>query len=341
MGAGATKAVCKQAPLTENLLDDAFKKYPNNNRIQEVKQFIQDLFQITDRLLSKGSSGWPRIEDILSHLDIAIQEQRPFSNDYPLRKLEDLRYNVIYLIYKILNDSLKDLDNEATYKFVRKISEDSTIISLNYDIVVDNALLGLRWDKYGNRFRHVNYGCKIRGLIDWNGFHLEPNYDNLCFPIPLCKLHGSLNWLYCPTCSAIDLTEEEKGVYYIFDHKEVETCSYCGTKYEPLIITPTMVKRYDNSLLVQIWRYVEQAIRGADKLVFIGYSLPDSDSHIKYLINRGLALNQHAKDASLKIEVVTRLGAPNEKSDVIERYHKFFGNGIIYKPVGFENYLVW
>jgi len=41
-----------------------------------------------------------------------------------------------------------------------------------------------------------------------------------------------------------------------------------------------------NFHLQQVWRHAERALISARKIVFCGYSLPDADLHIKYLLKR-------------------------------------------------------
>lgn len=141
-------------------------------------------------------------------------------------------------------------------------------------MLIDNALL--------IELGHVNYGFKVRGLLDqernFNFKAIDDDYRRHTVLTPLYKLHGSANRLYCPTCNAIDLTEGIKAAYYIYKDEfyKFKKCQICQTKYEPLLITPSMIKRYDNRFLRQIWSSAEESIRKAERLVFIGYSLSNA-----------------------------------------------------------------
>jgi NAD-dependent SIR2 family protein deacetylase len=277
----------------------------------------------------------------LNLLDLAIQEQRPLSKDYDIRHLQDIRSNIIYLIS---NELKKKLENSSVNRniipnFVRKIESDranSTIISFNYDLLIDNGLLQ-------TGLGHVNYGFKVRGLLDQdNSFNFRAIDDYGERLTPLYKLHGSANWLYCPTCNAIDLTEGIKAAYYIFknNYNKLKICRICHTKYEPLLITPSMIKRYDNHFVRQIWSSAEESIRRADELVFIGYSLSNADYYIKYIINRAVALNKNKNknDGQLKVLVVTRQNA-GEGNETEKRYCRFFGDKVDFYRKGFERYV--
>jgi hypothetical protein len=109
-------------------------------------------------------------------------------------------------------------------------------------------------------------------------------------------------------------------------------CERDGAVQRPLIIAPTWLKVYDNAHLLQIWLEAEHTLRKADAVFFIGYSLPESDVHVRYLLKKSL----YRKDTNPRIVVVT---SPNNKegSDLQRRYERFFGE-IEYYPIGFETF---
>ncbi|CAG0986667.1 hypothetical protein METP3_02399 [Methanosarcinales archaeon] len=88
----------------------------------------------------------------------------------------------------------------------------------------------------------------------------------------LLKLHGSLNWLYCPTCNSIKITPKDKGAMRIFTHSEV--CEKDHSNQKALIIPPTFQKVYDNPYLVSIWLQAEKMLRACLNIYF-GQDLQD------------------------------------------------------------------
>ncbi len=228
-----------------------------------------------------------------------------------------------------------------TEKFVSNIDDrNSTIISFNYDLIIDNALINKNKD---NGINPLNYGFKVRNtLLELDPhvipFELDPHYEKNTISIPLYKLHGSLNWVYCPVCDAIDIAKVKTSDFIYINKSQ---CPICDTEYQPLLITPTMVKKYDTRFIKQIWSSAEDCIRRADKLVFIGYSLSTSDYYIRYIINRARALHQQIETGQLKVDVVTnkkKSGQP-ETSETVKRYERFFGQEINFHTDGFEEYI--
>lgn len=57
----------------------------------------------------------------------------------------------------------------------------------------------------------------------------------------------------------------------------------------PLLVAPSHLKDYRNPHLSQVWYEAQRVLREADRVIFIGYSLPDDDVEVVYLLKRSLA----------------------------------------------------
>ena len=96
----------------------------------------------------------------MSQLDLAINEGRPLSSTYTVDKIRELRDGLVYGIAEVLRTSLArdhPSDHEVwplVRKFVSRLKPEDTVVSLNYDIVIDNTFL--------NVGSPVNYGVPIR-----------------------------------------------------------------------------------------------------------------------------------------------------------------------------------
>lgn len=321
---GAGASAVEGAPIASDLLTEAFRKFPYDERVNRVKEFLEE-FYLND---CSNESTIPTFEEILSPIDISLQKQEQFSKKWNYKKLTELRDDLIYCICSILEDKLWT-QNLYHSKLVNNLFNDKkkwnkyAFFSLNYDILLDNALIPLG-DKTSNQYIDIDYGIEFRNEgIDWR----KPRERK----IHLLKLHGSLNWLYCPTCNSIRITPKEKGVMRIFTHSEV--CENDQSDQRALIIPPTWQKVYDNPYLVSIWLEAERILRKASKVVFVGYSLPESDVHIKYLMKKSLFRNRGPHP---EIIVIDRDGK-DEKSDEFLRYKRLFGK-INYLPIGFEKF---
>jgi len=190
----------------------------------------------------------------------------------------------------------------------------TAFISLNYDILIDNALTDM------HKIIDLDYGINFTNFTINGEWHWHK--PRLSRAIKLFKLHGSLNWLYCPTCISLTITPKIKSVSSIAE-KPIP-CKACQTQMIPIIIPPTFFKVMSNHFLQQIWREAEQTLMVTKRIVFCGYSFPDADVHIKYLLKR-VEVN---RGTTPDIYIVNN---NEEKKDNIKeqekkRYERFFSD---------------
>lgn len=335
-GAGASKA--EGAPTTKDLLPSTINEFPNDDQIYRVKKFLSDVFYID---FNSNNIKYPSFEDVLNLIDASIIEQRDLSKEYDFRKLEDLRDAFIYSIAKIIQKSLEHIDGNIHRNFIRKIFTsnernqlNTSFINLNYDILLDNALIPLL-----NRNIDIDYCIDFRNSDFYE--NLPPNINDrttqqwhkprIHNAMYLLKPHGSLNWLYCPNCQTIKITPKEKGALKIFT--EYTTCENDGSRQRPVVVAPTWHKNYSNPHMSAIWLKAGQILRQAKEVIFIGYSLPEADHRLRYLFKKNI-WRQNVNNVP-KIHVVTG----SENSESIKRYQTLFGPEINFHTDGFESFV--
>ena len=306
----------------------------------QLKKFIKEFYGLPGERL-------PGLEDVLSQLDLAINEGRPLSAEYSLQKLRELRESLVFGMAELLAVRLGSTSSRTPLnlpRFFSGLSADDCIVSLNYDIILDNALLNMGG---GDPGQGINYGIDVRYAVGKSGdnWYSTP-YPKMLLKPPLYKPHGSLNWVYCPICGKLDVTRELKGVAYLFADERLK-CEVCTGHFEALIITPTLFKTYSNSLLLDVWREVENRLSFADEIIFVGYSLPDADIQLRCLLARAIFRNRSRRKQSgtdLNFRVIGwERGRPEdyykeEPSETHQRYLRLFGE-VDYDPTGFEGYI--
>ncbi len=355
IGNGFTKAIAQTAPTGTEFFSKAFDlhdEFIQDERIQKVKEFIDDIYYQT------AQNKYPNIEDVLSLIDYVIQNKDSLSRSYFFEDVVEIKNNLIYLISKVIKDTISKSEvtkTKPSRDFVEKIYALSknnchiSIISTNYDIILDNSLLEKgRSCNYEIRLRSSIYldprhekTVKVQGKPSWEYQRLTNGTINQG-EIALLKIHGSLNWFYCPKCQEIDIAIPSNETKELLADQSRFICEniYCTSNYEPLIVTPTMLKVYDNPFLQKLWTESENKISNADQLVFIGYSLPEADYHIRSLLIKGLAKN----NKNPKIVVIDKKMKNEEDATSIkkveERYMTLFGTDrIAFRPIGLESFL--
>ncbi|MFA6151857.1 MAG: SIR2 family protein [Chitinophagaceae bacterium] len=340
LGAGASAA--EGAPIQTNLFKDYFHLIRNRSGLatpqheRELATFFALMFDIDVDNSDLENVLFPTFEEALGMLDLADLKNESFRDFTNINfasnsgQIKFLRLYLVYLMADIIDHSLRQSKN-IHRKLIRELKSngdlDSTIfLTTNYDILCDNALQDLYPENkpdYGVDF--VNKREETLNLPDLKG-------------IKLFKLHGSLNWLYCPTCNNLRITHYEKGVYKLMVDPAVARCHKCLTVYSPIIVPPTFYKDLSKVFLSQVWNRAENELSEVDHLIFCGYSFPDADIHIKYLIKR--IQKNRRNPQSLKITVINNHEGKKQETKDEERlrFQRFLGHNVDYTDYGFEEF---
>jgi hypothetical protein len=212
----------------------------------------------------------------------------------------------------------------------------TAFVSTNYDILIDNALINPPQDEISGSL--IDYG------VDFTNFDVDSRDPNTWKrwnrPGPtataLYKIHGSLNWLCCRTCNTLTLTPGMKGAIELVDPRtDAAQCNACHSLMSPIIVPPTFYKDMSRVFLSVVWNKAEAALRKADHIVFCGYSFPDADVHIKYLLKRA-QVNRTGPPP--RITVINEHSQKTDERRHAERlsYQRFLGPGVEYTKLSFE-----
>ena len=196
---------------------------------------------------------------------------------------------------------------------------DVTFVTTNYDTLLDDAVDARGVLQERGTGSLVDYG--FSGLMESSGDPLEDQHQ-----FTVLKIHGSLNWLYCPVCDILDITYASNGVTRLVDEPEDALCSNCEALRTPVIVPPSYYKNMSSVHLATVWGRSYKALKEADQLVFCGYSFPDADMHVKYLVKRA-QLNRDALVRPLKAVLVNH--HPTKAADTASlergRFTRFLG----------------
>lgn len=330
LGAGASHA--DGAPLQRDLFGEYFSgcgsRSGNSADNELLAKFFRDFFGID--VCPAGAipeSRFPTFEEVLGVIEIAGSQRRSFQGwgtfSGPRAKratqLRRVHNELIFLIAKILHEKLRDAKQTHHQALVCKLQDGNLLdktafISLNYDILIDNALLNPGGVD-------VDYGFKCIGE---NNNHIPPNRPERT--VSLFKLHGSLNWLYCPTCREMKVTRGEKGVMRLIRNSDACLCSKCEILFIPIIIPPTYFKALSNPCLGQVWHAAEQALLECGTIIFCGYSFPDADIHVRHLLKR-MEVNGSRTPRIYVVNKCPENGVENDRYEMEKaRYGRFFRN---------------
>lgn len=369
LGAGA--CIPLGGPTTNQILTRAFTSPPlPGEQVAEdlllmSREYISDYFGIplAETADARTADGeLPQLGDVLSALDQFIIHGGSFGTKYPPERMERVRRAVGYAIYRGLRvsltlESVKErrrqlYDVQFAARLRSDIEEEGrtsssgvkvAVITTNYDTLTNYALA--EWMERGE----VELGTAFAN------YPPRPKAGRLGEPkVALYKLHGSLDWLYCTACRRLFLGTEFKSRTFAYDahfsyvagsdvvrsQDLIPRCESDGSPLEPVLITPTLLKDYANAHIATVYQAAWNTLMRADRVTFIGYSLPPEDYHLLYLLKRTL-VRPH-DDGSFDRASIEVVGPPDEcekDPHVAQRYRQIFGPDIVYHPVGFEKYL--
>jgi len=107
---------------------------------------------------------------------------------------------------------------------------------------------------------------------------------------------------------------------------------------EPVIIPPTFYKEMTNPFIQEIFLKTDKVLRSAKRVFICGYSFPDADLHIKYLLKRA----EQFRGKTPEIYVINNHPdkKDQQKNDEIQRITRFFKNKekIHYTDLSFEKF---
>lgn len=352
---GAGFSVEAGAPAQARLMYEAFRLFSTN-----PSNFNSDRFNVFNDFLlrqlniSEDNFSNVELEDIFTPLDRCLSESSQFRG-IGLDKIMEVREDVFYVIGKTIQLILDETTNSKDYitTFARNITEMSSsrrnhqyrnvdpvsVISTNWDILLDNSIH--QFIEESNHDAVVDYCCYISSM-DERDESIKPGLEKLGqggFNVKLLKLHGSLNWLQCPRCMRLYARFFRKEAIHNFENRK--SCRHCDINFPEEVnnhlltsnlIMPTYIKDLSNPQYKIIWQNAGIEISEAEKLVFIGYSLPGADFEMRQLLSR-------MTRKTAEIEVVDYCGENGQKQ-IRDHWTKFFGNReITFYFEGAKNYI--
>ncbi|MDA8399658.1 MAG: SIR2 family protein [Actinomycetota bacterium] len=159
----------------------------------------------------------------------------------------------------------------------------ATVITFNYDTLVEAAIdscATLGWNSEGARHNDV---LDQMPLLSPAGETKGADHKE---SFRLLKLHGSLNWWWVPgdfTGTTINRWETTRVEPPTAEENARMTRELPGRSR--FLVPPSAAKSasYANPLSKEFWRRARAAIKNADELYLVGYSLPNTD-----LVTRGM-----------------------------------------------------
>ena len=324
LGAGFTKAFVPNAPLLE---DD----YDGKKILEDIKNFKH-----ANKILENELKLPPEDKINLERLMTRLHSQMPYDDEHGA--LDE--FNI--LLRELQNKFEHKLDKAKAAKFYSNdiatfaelcVEEEIICITFNYDDVLDKALWEVK-EVIGTPNNKKKYWHPDGGY----GFYCQPS--NACIEnishgmdetsMYLLKLHGSINWKIrkgsIQPYSLNALVHHQKWLPLITysgipinDKQRIDIERHL--KKISIIVPPLLTKEVlvNEPVLRLIWSLAFDALKNAEQVVFVGYSLPITDIASGFLFSEAIP-------KSCEIKVVNIASKEDEKSSIREAYKKIFPN---------------
>jgi hypothetical protein len=295
-GAGATRG-CKfvdptRDPCLPPLDGDFFTQLQrvsnpkHRELITDVMGDVVDLF---------GANFEVTMEQVFTTLEHSIRMLAVTGRDGVATgaSLRQTRAHLVQAIAVALEDSLTVRDNagHSTHKpracnFHATLARDlivsgDDLMSFNYDCVLDYALKEHGRGKWSPRYGY-GFSLGARGSRLTGDSHWAPTGPAVgkAQTVHLYKLHGSLHFV----------VEGADGRQRV----RLKRLPYARKKGDLrfTIIPPESHKAYDRGVFSRLWKNAGKAIRRAEHVVVVGYSMPQTDAHSTAIFRTNLQPGQ-------------------------------------------------
>ena len=308
IGAGASNAIW-ELPLL-----GTFFRYVNwQPEDRELEQYLTTRF---------GTPSSQNLEEVLADIEnaaygLGAMRYGPYGK--PTINALQARPGLLSLIQRTCTFPSERLSDEGFVQEYDRVlgsfhaKRGDRIITLNYDRGIEKYLH--KSEKVAPadlEFKMAYLPMSPSSAIPFNG-----NRFGGC-EIPLLKLHGSVDYFVCcnPECpSGRPLLV--KGYM-----QTGSGCSHCGAHLQCLVVPPTLKKSFgEYPRLAFLWRLAEALLTECDRLVVWGFSCPDSDQHVRWLLRNAFRPEAGSKPPLKRVDVID----PND--DVMERLMSILGCG--------------
>lgn len=349
LGAGFSKEA--NIPLQSEILEairnlnlsDAPPSLVNRylNSWSQASSFLDSIF---------GPKEDPPLEDVFTLLDETIS-RRQYCRGYSWYDLETVNKalsEVILYLFQLIQQEKNKTSHEFYNILAAFLLEETlkskqqtppcSIISLNWDCVLDNAI-DLCIAKCPKVNVAIDYACYCTAIPEISRYaFLQHGEHSDIHKIKVMKLHGSTNWLLCPNCGRLYVGLGAQGdtwVNYILG----ASCPQCANilsssenhklkppVLEPVLITPTFIKKIENPHIRMVWHNAYINLCEAEKVVFIGYSLREADYRLRTLFKRAIGPNTNIEVVLAPADKPKGKSKEKQTDGVTGRYRKFFSS---------------
>jgi len=308
LGAGATRGAYQgigPAKIRPPLNADFFKvarKFVASAHGSAYRGPFRRIHTFIEREMRLRRSEEPTMEQVFNVLFISKDMPKIFSQGGRpreagfRREIKDFLRLVVGVLRYIQENPRHPLNVNHHAWLVQHLDPGDTLISLNYDTLMDNALIREGWDP------RIGYGFNARHKVRHNppaptGGALVNLGDVL-----LIKPHGSLNWYAKGTITSYESVLLNRPPSRIIVSDVPRAYDIVAQRLVRFFIPPLYAKFFANRFWRALWDTAFRRLTEADSLVIIGCSLIESDFHLRAIVGRALAKRREQFSQVIRVD---------------------------------------
>jgi hypothetical protein len=217
------------------------------------------------------------MEDAFSMLYVAKDFPEIYNRGRGRRAVAGERKEIadfLYLLFQVLTILDEDAEQRTGYDDLASLlTNHDTVITLNYDTMLDSALHRAGWDPT----RGYGLTGNSKKKVEWVRL---ASAEQPLLDVKLLKLHGSLNWFV--KGSQADLKK-------VFSSKPVRVTRPRRNEISGhirQIVPPLYGKIFEHSHWQALWTEAFRALCEAEVVVVVGCSLVATDFHLRALLSQ-------------------------------------------------------
>ncbi|MBI3817449.1 MAG: hypothetical protein HY286_02070 [Planctomycetes bacterium] len=326
LGAGASNASSYKLPLMRGFFGNDKEAIPS-----ELLGFLKEFYD------GVRINNW-NIEEVMTYLHFRQATAQPLTSS-PLAEPE-VRFTGAYtqllqFIWKRLKLPNESPECKLHKMLLERLRPRDTILTLNYDLLMDlslaeaekraeEGLVGEQKAFYQPTGRLASLSLLLGQPLSLVSGEVAMSLDPEEYLGYYLKLHGSLDWVYCPREGCAN---NHRFIIQSLSRVAAEPgrpCVICGAPLAIYVVPPIAAKDFTNARKLNfLWQIALEELRRAERIVCIGVSFAPSDTHLRWLIREALLTRTNNERLMLTIvnpdaQVTSQLFGYASKEDAMK-----------------------
>ena len=293
LGAGATRGALSgtrsprvSPPLNRDYFD-ILSKFVQTREGRKYATSYDRLMKFVNIEIGRKAVASSTMEEVFNVLFMSKDLPEIFHKGRGRRRASGYRQEVkdflslLIKVFRFIQSKSRPRDNLYHHHILaNSLSPGDVIMTLNYDTLMDNALVSAGWNPSHGYGFHAKARCEI----------VRPRKTNpQLSSVLLLKPHGSFNWFAKGRFKNLESLLEKRPVSKILVSKLPRLYESNQKKLVRFFIPPLYTKFFKNPFWSNLWIKTYKAAKNADRIIIVGCSLIATDYHLRAILSKSIS----------------------------------------------------